>query len=82
MDHKDVTNENNCNTAWRRYTAAMANTNPKVHDRSFTFRTDAEFLDALDELRSLLKPVPSKSDALRQAVFHELQRVRSSVAKK
>lgn len=82
MEHKDVTYKNNCITAWRRYTARMANTNPKVHDKSFTFRTDAEFLDALDELRSLLKPVPSKSDALRQAVFHELRRVRETVAKK
>ena len=60
----------------------MANTAPKVHDKSFTFRTDDAFLDALDELRALMKPVPSKSDALRMAVFNELRRARETVAKK
>lgn len=52
----------------------MPNVSPKVQDRSFTLRADDAFFDALDELRSMLKPVPSKSDAVRMAVMEALER--------
>lgn len=64
------------------YFLLMANVSPKTQDKSFTMRADAEFFDAVDELRSLMKPVPSKSDAVRIAVFNELERWRKGEKKK
>ena len=46
----------------------MANTSPKLQDRSFTLRVDEQFMREIDELRSMLSPIPSKSDAVRFAV--------------
>ncbi len=39
-------------------------------------RVDKEFDEALDELRLRMKPIPSKSNAVRAAVFSELARLR------
>lgn len=59
----------------------MANVTPKTHDRSFTLRVDDAFLDEIDQLRALIKPVPSKSDAVRLAVKEALEHRRKSRAK-
>ncbi len=52
----------------------MPNVSPKVQDRSFTLRVDDAFIDEIDQLRALIRPVPSKSDAVRIAVKAELER--------
>lgn len=55
----------------------MANTAPKVHDRNFAMRVDETFFDEIDEIRSMMQPIPSKSEAVRIAVRNELLRLRS-----
>lgn len=45
-------------------------------------RADDAFFDALDELRRLMDPVPTKSDAIRAAVMSELERRKRRVARK
>lgn len=52
----------------------MANTAPKVYERSFTMRVDDHFMRDIDELRSMIDPIPSKSDTLRYAVREALRR--------
>lgn len=59
----------------------MANTAPKVYERSFTLRVDDQFMREIDELRSMLDPIPSKADTLRYAVRETLRRVAEDEAK-
>jgi hypothetical protein len=59
----------------------MPNVSPKKNDRNFNMRVDQAFDDAVDELRLLMRPIPSKSDAVRAAVFSELSRLRKSAVK-
>lgn len=47
----------------------MANEAPLRYASSFTMRTDEEFLEALDAIRELERPVPSRADMLRKLVF-------------
>jgi hypothetical protein len=50
----------------------MANVNPIKYRTAFTMRVDEEFLDALEQLRKLESPIPTKSDAIRAAVMEVL----------
>lgn len=59
----------------------MANTSPKVNDRSFTLRVDAQFMRDVDDLRAMLTPIPSKADAIRYAV-REMLRQSTTMAEK
>ncbi len=47
----------------------MANTSPVKYNSVMTIRTDPEFAEAVDDIRALMKPVPSKSEAVRIAVL-------------
>ena len=51
----------------------MSNVKPVKFTAAFTMRTDQEFLDAVEELRRLQTPIPSKSDAIRAAVIEALK---------
>lgn len=55
----------------------MANTRPNQHSEHIHLRADAELIEAVEELRALQRPVPSKSDAVRAAIFNELERLRA-----
>jgi len=41
---------------------------PLVHDRPFQMRVSEEFLAAIDDWRTKQRPVPSRSEAIRQLV--------------
>lgn len=57
----------------------MANTNPKTLTGAMTLRTDPAFVEAIEELRRLAPgPIPTKSDAIREAVFEVLERRRAA----
>ena len=43
----------------------------------FTMRVDQEFLDAVEELRRLQTPIPTKADAIREAVMETLKRAKA-----
>ena len=43
--------------------------NPLKYNITFTIRVDQEFLDAVEELRRLQDPIPSKSDVIRDLVM-------------
>lgn len=45
-------------------------------------RADDDFFDAVEEMRTLMHPIPSKADAVRAAVFNELARLRASKGKR
>jgi hypothetical protein len=51
------------------YTVLMPNTSPVRFDATMTLRMDAELVDAVEELRRAISPLPSKSDAIRKAVL-------------
>jgi hypothetical protein len=55
----------------------MANENPVKYTAAFTMRTDQAFLDALEELRRLQTPIPSKADVLRELVMEALKRAKA-----
>jgi hypothetical protein len=55
----------------------MANVNPVKYTTAFTMRVDKEFLDALEELRRLQTPIPSKADVLRELVMEALKRTKA-----
>jgi hypothetical protein len=55
----------------------MSNVKPIKFTAAFTMRTDREFLDAVEELRRLQTPIPSKSDAIRAAVMEALKLAKS-----
>jgi Arc/MetJ-type ribon-helix-helix transcriptional regulator len=58
----------------------MANTKPKTLTGAITLRTDPAFLEAIEELRRLSPgAIPSKSDAIRDAVFQALERRREEI---
>jgi hypothetical protein len=46
----------------------MANTKPKTLKTAFTMRTDAAFLEKLDDLRAAQRPVMTRADMLRSLV--------------
>lgn len=54
----------------------MANTAPLRHDLPFNMRVDREFVAAVRELQRLDDDVPTRSEAVRRAVFRELERKR------
>jgi hypothetical protein len=58
----------------------MANVSPKQFNTAFTMRVDAEFMAALEELRALIRPVPSKAEIIRDLVTAELSRRKRKVA--
>jgi hypothetical protein len=47
----------------------MPNVSPIKYTTAFTMRVDQEFLDAVEELRRLQSPIPTKSDVIREAVL-------------
>lgn len=50
----------------------MPNVNPVKYTTAFTMRVDEDFLDAVEQLRKMESPIPSKSDAIRAAVMETL----------
>lgn len=64
------------------YQTPMPNVNPKIQRHAFTMRVDDDFMDEIDRLRLLMRPVPTKSDAVRSAVKAELARREKARAKK
>jgi hypothetical protein len=55
----------------------MPNVNPVKYTTAFTMRADQEFLDAVEELRRLQTPIPTKADAIRAAVMEALERAKA-----
>jgi hypothetical protein len=55
----------------------MPNVNPVKYATDFTMRVDQEFLDAVEELRRLQTPIPTKADAIREAVMEALKRAKA-----
>jgi hypothetical protein len=55
----------------------MPNVNPVKYTTAFTMRVDQEFLDAVEELRGLQRPIPTKADAIREAVMEALKRAKA-----
>lgn len=53
----------------------MANVNPVTKPKAFTLRVDQEFLDAVERIRVLKNPIPTKSEAVRDAVMEKLARL-------
>ena len=58
----------------------MPNVSPLKYSTAFTMRVDQEFLDAVDELRRLQSPIPTKADAIRAAVMEALKRAKGKKA--
>lgn len=59
----------------------MANKNPLKYGIAKTYRVDEEFVEAVDELRTLIRPVPTASDVVRRAVLEMLERERKRARK-
>jgi hypothetical protein len=55
----------------------MPNVSPVRYTTVFTMRVDQGFLDAVDELRRLQTPIPSKSNVIREAVMEALHRAKA-----
>jgi hypothetical protein len=55
----------------------MPNMSPVKYATAFTMRVDQEFIDAVEELRRLQSPIPTKADAIRAAVMEALKRARA-----
>jgi metal-responsive CopG/Arc/MetJ family transcriptional regulator len=55
----------------------MANTNPVRYDIPLTIRVDQEFLDAIDDLRRRLTPIPSRSEAIRDLATCAAERLKA-----
>ena len=55
----------------------MPNVSPVRYTTVFTMRVDQGFLDAVDELRRLQTPIPSKSTVIREAVMEALHRAKA-----
>jgi len=55
----------------------MPNVSPVKYTTAFTMRVDQEFLDAVEELRRLQTPIPTKADAIRAAVMEALKRAKA-----
>ena len=47
----------------------MPNVSPLRYPSAMTIRVDAEFREAVEEIRSAMRPVPTKSEAIRLAVL-------------
>jgi len=54
----------------------MPNVSPVRYTTVFTMRVDRGFLDAVDVLRRLQTPIPSKSNVIREAVMEALKRAK------
>lgn len=54
----------------------MPNVSPLKYATAMTIRVDGEFVEAVDELRTLIRPVPTKSEAIRRAVLEMRERER------
>jgi hypothetical protein len=59
----------------------MPNVNPVKYTTAFTMRADQEFLDAVEELRRLQSPIPTKADVIRAAVMDALKRAKAKGSK-
>ena len=59
----------------------MSNVNPSEYTTAFTMQVDQEFLDAVEELRRQQTPIPTKADAIREAV-EALKRAKAKTAKR
>lgn len=59
----------------------MANSNPVKYDKPLTIRVDQEFLDAADELRAAERPVISRSEMIRKALFEARARQKKARAR-
>jgi hypothetical protein len=57
----------------------MPNVSPIKYSTIFTIRVDQEFLDAVEELRELQRPIPTKSNVVREAVMEALKRAKARV---
>lgn len=57
------------------YMKHMANLSPVVFDETFHMRCNEDWLDKLDDLRTLLgtRPIPSRADIVRALVDREWQ---------
>ena len=55
----------------------MPNVTPLKYDTPFTIRVDQKFLDELEELRGLQRPIPSKSEVIRSLVSEALKRAKA-----
>ena len=60
----------------------MPNVNPIKYSTAMTIRVDDEFKEAVDDLRTLIRPVPSKSEAVRRAVLEMRDRLSRSERKR
>jgi hypothetical protein len=49
---------------------------PRQIDDRLPMRADQEFLDAVEELRQLQTPIPTKADVIREAVMEALKRAK------
>ena len=52
----------------------MPNVSPLRYASAMTIRVDAEFREAVDDIRSAMKPVPTMSEAIRVAVLEYAER--------
>ena len=50
----------------------MPNVSPQRYTIALNMRIDQEFMDALDELRAMQKPIPTKAEVIRMAVLEVL----------
>jgi hypothetical protein len=50
---------------------------PRKYCISFAMHVDQEYLEAVEELRGLQRPIPTKSDVIRNAVMEVLRRVKA-----
>ena len=55
----------------------MPNVSPIKYKTSFMMRVDQEFLDAVEQLRRLQDPIPSKSDVIRELVMDAAKRAKA-----
>lgn len=56
----------------------MANTTPLKYQKAVTIRVDEDFIEAVEEIRRSEKPIPTKSDAIRDAVLEKRERKRQA----
>lgn len=59
----------------------MSNEVPLKYGISVTYRVDDEFIQAVEELRLLARPIPTKSDIVRKAVWAMRDRERKAKRK-
>lgn len=53
----------------------------KPKRNQINFACDDELRDAIDDIRALIRPVPSLSETIRQSIFERRDRLKSSTAR-